>query len=109
MYAIFESGGHQYSVVEGDVIQVARLETEPGARHEFDKVLVVSGEADPKIGNPYVKGARVLADVISHGRHDKINVFKFKRRTKYRKLTGHRQDFTEVKIGKISLSEPADS
>ncbi|MCK4856554.1 MAG: 50S ribosomal protein L21 [candidate division Zixibacteria bacterium] len=104
MYAIVESSGFQYSVSEGDIIQVPRVDADVGAAHELDKVLLVSGEDTPLVGKPYVEGASVKTKVINHSRHDKVLVFKFKRRVKYRKLRGHRQGFTELKIDKIVVS-----
>lgn len=101
MYAVVETGGFQYSVSEGDVIQVPKLDAEPGSAQEIDKVLMISGPEEPLIGKPFIEGAKVEAEVVGHGRDPKVLVFKFKRRLKYRKLRGHRQPFTELKIGRI--------
>ena len=101
MYAIVESGGFQYSVNEGDVIRVPKIEAEAGTVQELEKVLMISGGDTPHIGRPFVEGAKVEAEVVGHGRYDKVNVFKFKRRVKYRRLRGHRQHYTELKVGRI--------
>ena len=86
---------------EGDLIKVPSLKADSGSSHTFDKVLLISGNDEPIIGNPYVEGASVEAEITEHGKGDKTLVFKFKKRVKYRKLTGHRQKYTELKIGKI--------
>ena len=104
MYAIIEAGGLQYQVAEGDVIRVPMHIAQPGETQEFDQVLLVVDGEDAQVGTPTVEGARVEAEVVDQGRDDKVLVFKKKRRTKYRRMRGHRQDFTDLKIGKISVS-----
>lgn len=104
MYAIIEAGGLQYRVAEGDVIRVPMHIAKPGETQEFDHVLLVVDGEDAQVGKPTVEGARVEAEVVDQGRDDKVLVFKKKRRTKYRRMRGHRQDFTDLKIGKISVS-----
>ena len=101
MYAVIESGGKQHRVVEGETLKLEKLETATGETVEFDKVLMVGGE-DIKIGTPLVAGSKVTAEVVAHGRHKKISIIKVNRRKHYRKQTGHRQWFTEVKITGIS-------
>jgi large subunit ribosomal protein L21 len=98
MKAIVETGGMQFPVEEKSVIRIPLLDAEVGKQIDFDKVLMVSGDDKFDVGKPYVVGAKVTAEVLAHGRDDKVVVFKFKKRTKYRKTTGHRQNFTEVKI-----------
>jgi large subunit ribosomal protein L21 len=100
MYAILESGGFQFSVKEGERIIIPKLQVQPKEKVAFDKVLFIGGEK-PLIGAPYIKNAKVEAEVLGSGKGKKITVFKFKRRVKYRKKTGHRQEYTEVKIEKI--------
>jgi large subunit ribosomal protein L21 len=78
------------------------IDAEIGKEISFDKILLISDGDTPIIGKPYVNGATVTAEVIAHGRLDKVRVFKFKKRTKYRKMKGHRQDYTEILIKKIS-------
>ncbi|MDR7533967.1 MAG: 50S ribosomal protein L21 [Armatimonadota bacterium] len=101
MYAVIETGGKQLTVREGDVVRVERLEAAPGALVTFDRVLLVGGEA-VRVGTPLVAGARVEARVVRQGRGRKLMVVKFKAKSHYRRKTGHRQDFTEVRIEKIA-------
>jgi len=102
MKAIVESGGMQFPVEEKSVIRIPQIEAEVEQQFDFEKVLLVSDDDKVNVGKPYVVGAKVTAEVLAHGRDDKIVVFKFKKRTKYRKTTGHRQGFTEVKVLGIS-------
>jgi len=102
MKAIVESGGMQFPVEEKSVIRIPQIDAEVGQQFDFDKVLMVSGEDKFDVGKPYVIGVKVTAEVLAHGRDDKVVVFKFKKRTKYRKTTGHRQGFTEVRVLGIS-------
>ncbi len=102
MYAVIATGGKQYRVAQGDVIRVELLEAEPGASIDFDKVLLVGEGESVKVGAPYVEGSKVSGTVKSHGRADKIEVIKFRRRKQHRKQMGHRQHFTEVEITGIS-------
>ncbi|PIE40994.1 MAG: 50S ribosomal protein L21 [Gammaproteobacteria bacterium] len=102
MYAVFKSGGKQHRVQEGDVIKLEKLETATGDTVEFDQVLLVANGDDVKVGAPLVEGGKVTAEVVSHGRGDKIRIIKFRRRKHSMKRQGHRQWFTEVKITGIS-------
>ena len=102
-HAIFETGGKQYRVKEGDEIFIEKLDAEENAKIKFDKVLAVLGETDPKFGSPYVKGATVTAKVIKSGKAKKIIVYKMKRRKGYHRKQGHRQPYTKVVIEKIAL------
>lgn len=102
MYAVIKSGGKQHRVVEGELLKVELLDVEPGQTITFDDVLMVVNGSDIKIGAPVVAGAKVQAEVVSHGRHDKVRIVKFRRRKHYRKQAGHRQYFTELKITGIS-------
>ena len=102
MFAVFESGGKQHRVSEGDVIRLERLSGEPGQSVEFDRVLLVSEGDDVSVGMPYVEGGIVTAEVVEQGRGDKIRVIKFKRRKNYLRRAGHRQDYTEVRITGIN-------
>jgi len=102
MYAVIEAGGKQHRVAEGETLKLEKIEAATGDSIEFDKVLLV-GEGDSvKIGTPVVDGSKVTAEVVSHGRHQKVKIVKFNRRKHHRKETGHRQWFTEVKITGIS-------
>jgi len=102
MYAVIESGGKQHRVVEGETLKLEKIEVATGDTVEFDKVLMLGGGDDVKIGTPLLEGSKVTAEVVAHGRHKKIKIVKFNRRKHYRKETGHRQWFTEVKITGIS-------
>ena len=98
MYAVIVSGGKQHRVKEGETLKLEKLEVETGGTVEFDRVLLVGNGDDIKVGAPVVDGATVTAEVVNHGRHDKIQIIKFRRRKHSMKRQGHRQWFTEVKI-----------
>lgn len=102
MYAVIQSGGKQHRVEEGEQIKLEKIEAATGDTVEFDQILMVGAGSDVKIGAPLVAGGKVTAEVVSHGRHDKIRIVKFNRRKHYRKETGHRQWYTEVKITAIT-------
>ncbi|WP_115719952.1 50S ribosomal protein L21 [Gallaecimonas mangrovi] len=102
MYAVIQSGGKQHRVAEGEVVRLEKLDLETGATVEFDKVLMVASGDDVKVGAPYVDGSKVVAEVVAHGRGEKVKIVKFRRRKHHRKQMGHRQWFTEVKITGIS-------
>ena len=102
MFAVIESGGKQHTVSEGESLKVELLSLEEGSTVEFDKVLMISNGNESKIGNPYVENARVIAKLVSNGKHDKIRVFKMKRRKDYRRTYGHRQNFSEIQIESIT-------
>jgi len=99
MKAIFITGGKQYLVTEGTELYVEKLDNEVNTEVVFDEVLYVDG----KVGNPYVKGAKVTAEVVKHGKQKKIIVFKYKPKKKYRKTQGHRQPYTKIVIKKIEV------
>jgi len=102
MYAVIKSGGKQHRVIEGETLKVEKLDLATGDNLTFDEVLMV-GEGDSiKIGAPFVDGSSVNAEIVSHGRHEKINIVKFRRRKHHRKQMGHRQWYTEIKITGIS-------
>ncbi len=102
MYAVIKTGGKQYKVAEGQRVCVEKLPGNAGDKVTLDQVLFVGGDT-PKIGQPLVAGAKVAAEIVDQGRGKKIVVFKFRRRKNYRRKTGHRQPFTELKITGISL------
>ncbi len=101
MYAVIKTGGKQYKVTEGEFLKVEKLESPVGDTIEFAEVLMIGGDA-VKIGAPLVAGAKVTAKVAVQGRDKKVLVFKSKRRKDSRKLNGHRQHHTVLKIEKIS-------
>jgi large subunit ribosomal protein L21 len=100
MYAVIKTGGKQYRVTEGDRLRVEKLAGEVGGTVELDEVLMLGGDA-PKIGKPTVAGAKVVAEIVAQDRAKKIIVFKIKRRKNYRRKSGHRQPFTELRIKAI--------
>ena len=101
MYAIIATGGKQYRVSEGDVLNVEKLNVEEGQEVVFDEVLTVVNDGDVKVGAPTVAGAKVTAKVAKQGKADKIFVFKYRAKSNYRKRQGHRQPFTQVEITSI--------
>jgi large subunit ribosomal protein L21 len=103
MYAVIKTGGKQYKVVSGEKIKVELLAAEVGQEIVLDQVLAVGSGADLKVGNPLVAGASVTATVVSQGRHDKVRIFKMRRRKHYQKRQGHRQGFTELQIGTVQV------
>ncbi len=102
MYAVIVTGGKQYRVQEGQTLKVEKLAVEAGSSLEFDRVLLIGNGDDIKVGAPVVEGAKVAAEVVTHGRGKKVSILKFKRRKHHMKRQGHRQWFTEVKITGIS-------
>ena len=103
-YAIIESGGKQYRVSEGDLIDVECQSGEVGQSLSFNEVLLVGNPETIHLGTPLLSGARVVGTIAEQGKNDKVIVFKFKRRKKYRKKQGHRQRFTRVRIDQIELT-----
>ena len=103
MYAVIRTGGKQYKVKEGDVIQVERLGKASGEEISFDKVLLVSGEGQLKVGDPIVKGAKVLGKFISELKGKKTVAFMYKRRKNYRRKVGHRQKYSLVRIESVQI------
>lgn len=101
MYAVIETGGKQYRVQEGDSLRVELLNAEVGSTVELDKVLMIGNDAEVKVGQPYVAGAKVTLRVEEHGKGKKVVIFKFKAKKDYRKKQGHRQPFTKVVVEKI--------
>ncbi len=103
MYAVVETGGKQYRVEVGQTVDVERISAEVGDTVELGRVLMVSTDDGLKLGNPVVEGAKVVADVVGQGRGKKIIVFRYKAKTRYRKKTGHRQNYTRVAVKDIAL------
>ncbi|MDP6892089.1 MAG: 50S ribosomal protein L21 [Verrucomicrobiota bacterium] len=102
MYAVVQTGGKQYKVVEGDTIEVNRVSGDAGSALTIDNVLMLNQDGSVKIGSPTIEGAKVEAEVIKHTRGPKLIVWKMKRRKGYRNKNGHRQDLSLLKINKIS-------
>ena len=103
MYAVIKTGGKQFKVSEGDTLKVEKIATEIGKTFSVNTVLTLVDGENVKIGTPIVAGAIVNATVVSHGRGDKVKIFKMNRRKHYKKSQGHRQSFTEIKIDKITV------
>lgn len=101
MYAVIANGGKQYKVSIGETLNLESIEAEVGSPVEFSQVLMLANGADVTIGAPYVKDAKVIGEVIQHGRGDKVHIIKFRRRKHYMKHQGHRQNFTAVKFTEI--------
>ena len=104
MYAIIETGGKQYKVTKGEVLNVDKLDQEVGATVELDKVLLISDSDKVMVGNPVIKNARVILEVVKMTKGKKIVVFKYKRKKGYRKTQGHRQQYSTVKVTDIKLN-----
>ncbi len=102
MYAVIRTGGKQYRVQSGEKLKVELLPAEVGSQLKLDQVLMVADGDAVTLGRPLVQGAAVTATVLSHGRHDKVKIFKMRRRKHYQKHQGHRQGFTEIQIDTIT-------
>ncbi len=101
MYAVVATGGKQYKVKEGDVLEIEKLAGEVGAEITFDRVLMVSDGDNVSLGQPVIEGAVVSGNIVEQGKEKKVIIFKRKRRKRFRRKNGHRQMFTAVKIGSI--------
>lgn len=101
MYAVIETGGKQYRVAPGDVIEVETLAGDVGAEIEFDRVLAVVNDSNELSSGAALENARVKGTISGHGRGDKMKVFKFKRKKQYKRTIGHRQNYTQVKVSEI--------
>jgi large subunit ribosomal protein L21 len=102
MYAVVKTGGKQYRVSAGEKLRIEQIPADVGAEIVLNEVLLVANGDDLKMGTPVVSGAAVTAKVVSHGRGDKVRIFKMRRRKHYRKSQGHRQNYTEIEIVGIS-------
>ena len=101
MYAVIKTGGKQYKGAAGEKLKIEQIPADIGSEITLDQVLAVGEGASLKLGDPLVNGAAVMATVISQGRHDKVTIFKMRRRKHYQKHQGHRQNFTEILINTI--------
>ena len=102
MYAVIATGGKQYRVTKDATLRVEKLNAEPGSTVEFGEVLLMGEGADVKLGTPLLKGSKVTATVVRHGKGEKVSIVKFRRRKHYLRQKNHRQQFTEVKVTEIS-------
>lgn len=105
MYAVVETGGRQHRMTAGSNVRINRLEAEPGEQVEFENVLLVGGDGETRIGQPFVPGAKVKATVVDQGREQKIIVLKFKPKRRYRRKAGHRQHYTQVFVDEVLAGE----
>ena len=102
MYALIKTGGKQFKVAAGEKIKVEQIAADVGQEVVIEQVLAVGNGADLKVGTPLVAGASVKATVLAQGRHDKVRIFKMRRRKHYKKSQGHRQSFTELQIDSVT-------
>ena len=102
MYAVIKTGGKQYKVAAGEKIKVEQIAADVGQEIVIDQVLAVGNGGDLQVGTPLVAGASVKATVVAHGKHDKVRIFKMRRRKHYQKHQGHRQTYTELQISAVS-------
>ena len=103
MYAVLETGGKQYRVAAGDLLEIESIPGEAGSTYTFDRVLLVSRDGQVSVGRPTVAGAKVVADVVEHVRGEKKIAFKFRRRKGYHRTVGHRQELTIVQVKDITV------
>ena len=103
MYAVIKTGGKQFKVAEGDILKVEKLTADVGKTLNLNSVLTLVDGDKVTIGTPMITGASIDATIVSHGKGDKVKIFKMNRRKGYRKSQGHRQSFTEIKINKIAV------
>ncbi len=104
MYAVIKTGGKQYKVAAGEKIKVEQIAADVGQEIVIEQVLAVGSGADLQVGAPWVAGASVKATIVAHGRHDKVRIFKMRRRKHYQKHAGHRQNYTELEIGAVTTA-----
>lgn len=102
MYAVIKTGGKQYRVVPGEKLKIEQIPADVGSQVVLDQVLMVADGDAVTVGQPLVSGAKVSVTVLAHGRHDKVRIFKMRRRKHYQKHQGHRQNYTEIKIDAIN-------
>ena len=102
MYAVIKTGGKQYRVAPGEKIKIEQIPADVGSQITLDQVLMVAEGESVKVGNPLLAGAKVMATVLSHGRGEKVRIFKLRRRKHYQKTQGHRQNYTEIRVDAIA-------
>ena len=103
MYAVVKTGGKQHRVRAGDVLRIEKLEGEVGQKITLDEVLMIGGGEAVKVGTPMVTGAKVAAEIVDHGLFKKVIVFKRRRRKHFKKLRGHRQPYTDIRVTGIEV------
>jgi large subunit ribosomal protein L21 len=102
MYAVIRAGGKQFKVAAGEKIKVEKIVGDVGQEVVIDQVLALGEGVDMKVGAPLLEGATVIATILSHGKHDKVRIFKMRRRKHFQRHGGHRQNYTELQIGAVS-------
>ena len=102
MYAVIKTGGKQYRVIQGETLKIEIVAGDVGGAIVLDQVLMVGNGDKLSVGKPLLSGASVKATIVAHGRHDKVSIFKMRRRKHYQKHQGHRQNYTEIRIDGIS-------
>ncbi len=102
MYAVIKTGGKQYRVIQGETLKIETVTGDVGGAIVLDQVLMVGNGDKVSVGKPLLSGASVKATIVAHGRHDKVSIFKMRRRKHYQKHQGHRQNYTEIRIDGIS-------
>ena len=102
MYAVIKTGGKQYKVAAGEKIKIEQIAADVGQEITIDQVLAIGAGAELTVGTPLVAGASVVVTVLAQGRHDKVRIFKMRRRKHYQKRQGHRQNFTEIQISAVN-------
>ena len=102
MYAVIKTGGKQYRVIQGETLKIETVAGDVGGAIVLDQVLMVGNGDKLSVGKPLLSGASVKATIVAHGRHDKVSIFKMRRRKHYQKHQGHRQNYTEIRIEGIS-------
>ncbi|MBK8525623.1 MAG: 50S ribosomal protein L21 [Rubrivivax sp.] len=107
MYAVIKTGGKQYKVAAGEKIKVEQIAADVGQEIVIDQVLAVGNGTELQVGTPLVPGANVRATVLAHGKHDKVRIFKMRRRKHYQRHGGHRQTYTELQIGSLNVAASA--
>ncbi|HMB17478.1 MAG TPA: 50S ribosomal protein L21 [Candidatus Paceibacterota bacterium] len=101
-FAIIKTGGKQYKVKEGDVLNIEKIDKEEGDEVVFDQVLMKSDDGDFEIGTPVIKGSKVSAKVLSHGKGEKVTIFRYKPKNRHRRKVGHRQPYTKIEIQSVN-------
>ncbi len=102
MFAVIKTGGKQYTVKEGDIFNIEKINSDVNSKYSLEEVLLISDNDKVTVGSPFIKGASIEVEVLAHGKGEKVYIFKKKRRKDYRKRQGHRQQFTKVKVVKIN-------
>ena len=103
MYAVIKTGGKQHKVAEGEILKVEKLKASEGDPIDITDVLLIEKDGEVTLGSPFIEGAKVTVKILRHGKKDKVTIIKMKRRKDYRKKQGHRQNYSEIQIERISV------